>query len=127
MRLHGVDLAAAAALGLAFFGTGCGPDCRQSCERLYGSGTDQCDINASGYDGEAGAQELISDCTNTCEQAMTESGTAETYDPNSKQGSSERIEITNEAEAAEWMDCIELTSCENIKEGYCQPHKTALE
>lgn len=127
MRLIGVNLAVAAALGTVLLGSGCGPDCRSSCERLYGSGTNQCDINASGYEGEAGAAEMIGDCTNECEEAMTEAGTAESYDPNSKQGSSKRIEITNEAEAAEWMDCIDVTSCDNIKDGFCMPHKTNVE
>jgi hypothetical protein len=99
---------------------GCGPSCRTSCERLYGSGTDACNIPVNGYEGEAGANSLIIECTQTCESAMAESGAIGTYDPNSKTDT--KMSIGNEKQAAAWMDCVAETACDNIQKGFCQPH-----
>ncbi len=99
---------------------GCGPNCRSSCERIYGSSDGQCDINVMGAEGDEGAAELIDECEATCDEAMRKSGTVGTYDPNSN--ADEDATIVNEKQAALWMDCVESTSCENLTKGYCQPH-----
>ncbi len=99
---------------------GCGPSCRTSCERLYGSGTDQCNIAVPGFEGEAGANSLIIECSQECESAMAEAGALGTYDPNSNTDT--KLSIANEKQAASWMDCVGETSCDNIGNGYCQPH-----
>jgi hypothetical protein len=106
---------------LAIFSlVGCGPNCRQSCERLYGDGDGQCNINVIGAEGDAGANELIQDCLATCESAMATTGPVGTYDPNSNDDNEATIQ--NEKQAALWMDCVEGSSCETLGKGYCQPH-----
>lgn len=100
--------------------SGCGPSCRTSCERLYGSGTDACNIAVNGYEGEAGANSLIIECTQTCESAMAEAGALGSYEPNSNTDT--KMTIANEKQAASWMDCVAETTCDNIQKGFCQPH-----
>ncbi|GDX82691.1 hypothetical protein LBMAG42_45020 [Deltaproteobacteria bacterium] len=99
---------------------GCGPTCRTTCETLYGSGQDQCNINVPDFEGEEGANRLIVECQATCEEAMTNTGTVGTYDPNSNTDT--KIDIANEKQAALWMDCVATTSCDNMDKGFCQPH-----
>lgn len=100
---------------------GCGPNCRSSCERLYGSGEDQCNINVAGFDGEEGANRLVIDCLATCNSAMSNAGSVGSYDPNTNED--DDVSIANEKQAALWMDCVQETSCENIDAGYCLPHE----
>ena len=99
---------------------GCGPSCRTSCERLYGSGEDECNINVPDFEGEEGANRLIIECESVCDDAMSNTGTVGTYDPNSNADST--ISIANEKQAALWMDCVSETSCDNISKRFCQPH-----
>lgn len=106
---------------LAALAAGCGPDCRTSCEKLYGDADGECNINRPGYEGDAGAQELTQRCEADCESAMTKAGELEGYDPNRKASSNEDISLQNEKQAALWMECVEETSCENLQNGYCEP------
>jgi hypothetical protein len=99
---------------------GCGPNCRSSCETLYGDGDGQCAIAVIGQSGDAGANELIQECQATCEAAMAQTGDVGTYDPNSNNDND--VTVSNEKQAALWMDCVEGTSCANLEKGYCQPH-----
>jgi hypothetical protein len=100
--------------------SGCGPSCRTSCERLYGSGTDQCNINVPGFDGESGANSLVIECSQECESAMAEAGSIGSYEPNSNTDTT--VGLANEKQAASWMDCVAATSCDNMQKGFCQPH-----
>lgn len=99
---------------------GCGPNCRSSCETLYGSSDGQCDIDVMGAEGDEGAAELIDECEATCDEAMRNTGKVGTYDPNSN--ADDDATIVNEKQAALWMECVSTTSCENMRKGYCQPH-----
>lgn len=100
--------------------TGCGPSCRSSCEQLYGSGSGACNINVPDFEGEEGANRLVLECEATCDSAMTNTGAVGTYDPNANTDTT--VSIANEKQAALWMDCVQATSCDNIKKGFCQPH-----
>ncbi len=99
---------------------GCGPSCRSSCERLYGDGEDECNINVPDYEGAEGANRLVIECEQECDGAMTNTGPVGTYDPNANTDTT--VGIANEKQAALWMDCVQATSCDNVKKGFCQPH-----
>ncbi|MSQ01357.1 MAG: hypothetical protein EXR71_05605 [Myxococcales bacterium] len=99
---------------------GCGPNCRSTCERLYGSGEDECNINVPDFEGEEGANRLVIECQQVCDGAMADAGSVGSYDPNSN--ADEDVSIANEKQAALWMDCVDGTSCDNLGKGYCQPH-----
>lgn len=101
---------------------GCGPDCRSSCEKLYGDAAEECDINVASASGEQGADELIRECTAYCEDAMSKAGELGSYDPNNTKGDMESVSLDNEVQAAAWMECVDQTACEELKSGYCPPH-----
>jgi hypothetical protein len=101
--------------------TGCGPDCRSSCEKLYGDAAGECNINVASASGEQGAAELVRDCSAQCEDAMSKTGELGDYDPNVR-GSADSVTLQNEVQAAAWMECIVETSCDNLGDGYCPPH-----
>lgn len=93
---------------IALGATGCGPDCYSACAKLY---LEECNIVASGQSQD----ELLDDCVDTCQAALQTPGEVGTYDPYRPQSSSNAIEIENDRQAALWMDCVDQTSCENIK------------
>lgn len=100
---------------------GCGPDCRSSCEKLYGDAAGQCNINVASASGDLGAEELVRNCAASCEDAMGKTGELGDYDPNVR-GSADSVTLENEVQAAVWMECIDETSCDNLGDGYCPPH-----
>lgn len=105
----------------ALLATGCGPDCRSSCEKIFADAAGECGIIVPGKSGEAGRQEMISQCVSHCEQAMRRNGDVGAYSPNERAGGDEDISLENEKQAALWMDCVAETSCENLNKNYCAP------
>lgn len=99
---------------------GCGPNCRDACDKLYGDADGQCNINVIGSEGDAGAASLIQECQATCDGAMSKTGPVGTYNPNSNADADQTID--NEKQAALWMDCVVEEACDNLEKGYCQPH-----
>jgi hypothetical protein len=107
---------------LAVLGTGCGPDCESSCEKLFGDGPDECNIQVAGHSGATGRSYMIAQCMNHCQAAMERNGEVGDYDPNVRPQGNNEVSLENEKQAALWMDCVAETSCENLgTNGYCQP------
>lgn len=95
--------------GVALAGTGCGPDCYSACDKLY---REECNISAAGQS----QNDLLSDCVDVCQEALDNPGEVTPgYDPFAPTSSSSAITINTDRDAALWMDCIDQTSCENIK------------
>lgn len=109
-------------LAAALLGSGCGPDCQSSCERLYGDGAppDECGLSLPTHSSSFGRQSIIDDCTLHCERAMDRNGKAGEYDPNGTSNNSD-VYLENEIQAAMWMDCVNEASCEKLEEGMCAP------
>lgn len=93
---------------LTVVGTGCGPDCYSACAKLY---QEECNISAPGQTQD----DLLSECVDECQAALKTPGEVGSFDPLRPQSSSNAIEIENDRQAAVWMDCVDQTSCENIK------------
>jgi hypothetical protein len=111
-----------AMLGVVLVAAGCGPDCLSTCQRIHGEGvdldgTEQCNIQIPGKD----RSELIRECTSSCEHAIARVGSLEGYDPNQRTTQAESQALANDAQAAVWMDCVEVTACEDLNSGYCAP------
>lgn len=101
-------LTALGLVGLSLAGTGCGPDCYSACSKLY---QEECNISAAGQTED----DLLQDCIDVCQDALNTPGDVDGYDPYEPQSSSSAIVIENDRQAALWMDCVDQTSCENIK------------
>jgi hypothetical protein len=107
------------ALALLFAALGgCkGPNCQDACLKLYGES--ECNIQRVG---DESRDERISDCLTECEAALLKPGEIrEEFNPEEYTPSDEPVEITNDQEAALWMECVEKTACELIDNGYCAP------
>lgn len=96
---------------------GCGPNCQSTCFQLYGTDQGQCAIERPGRN----TDELIGDCLDYCEDALTNNGELGDYDPLTKKGSDVAITLENEKQAALWMECVAESDCGRIDEGYCAP------
>jgi|GEM_PF-1477368 len=97
------------ALGLvALTATGCGPNCYSACSKLY---QEECHISAAGQT----ENDLMTECVQTCQDALTTPGEVGSYDPDQPQASTNAITIDNDRQAALWMDCVDQASCENIE------------
>ena len=103
-----------AALGAAFL-VGCGPNCQSTCERIYDPG--ECGI---GVPGEAW-QRSVARCVSNCDYALDHPGEVGDYNPFEANTSGASIELTNEKQAAMWMDCVDQTACEDMRHGICAP------
>lgn len=103
----------------ALFAAGCGPDCRSSCEKIFGDQADDCNIPIPGKD----ASEMISECVAHCESAIKRNGDIGDYDPNERASGDDDIALENEKQAALWMECVAETSCDNLDKNYCAPVK----
>ncbi|MCB9742596.1 MAG: hypothetical protein H6740_08355 [Alphaproteobacteria bacterium] len=95
---------------------GCGPNCQSTCNQIYGS-EPQCNIQRGGRD----QVELIQYCLDECENALSQPGELDGYDPFTAQGRNESIDIENEKQAAVWMDCVADQACDRLTDGYCAP------
>ena len=93
----------------------CGPDCQSTCNRLYQK--DQCSLPTTG----SSVDEKVKYCLSECNSALETPGTQGEYNPNNETSSSERPELTNDQQAAAWMDCIDNTACQNLESNFCAP------
>ena len=102
---------------------GCGPNCQSTCGQIFDESA--CDLASfrPGLESHSQTQR----CIEACELALNTPGRAEEYDPNVPKPSSE-VDLENEMEAKEWMDCIWETApdgtedqCDALREGYCAP------
>jgi hypothetical protein len=114
MRVH------AALLTIVLGASACGPTCQESCNRLYAPEPDACDISVPGRT----VEEVTRLCVDSCEDALKQTGELGDYDPNRRRASDSTVALENELQAAEWMDCVEATTCELLDPrtgGYCAP------
>ncbi len=114
-------LRAALAVALAATaGTGCGPNCYDTCNKLYGSGSR--DGEACGFTSPGQTEsELLDTCVDECQSALNTPGEVGDYDPYVKQPGDAAITLDTDRQAALWMDCIDETACNKLEEGYCAP------
>lgn len=103
------------AVGAVALLTACGPNCQDTCEKLYTES--QCDIERAGRTPDR----LITDCMDFCQEALKVPGEIGSFNPYEKVGSGQSITLENEQQAAIWMDCVAETACENIQTGMCAP------
>lgn len=112
------------ALAVATGSSACAP-CQSECERLYGDGEGQCDMNVPDYEGDEGASRLIYDCTEACRSAMSiysggAFGEVGDYDPHATDEYNVLLETAPQVEL--WRDCVNAATCDEITSGDCQPH-----
>jgi hypothetical protein len=88
--------------------------CTAPCERLYGSESDQCNLQVPGVDDQ---DALVDECVAKCEDAAAEDGDLGDYDPNRRVPASEEVVLENAAQVEAWAECIEMTSCEILSSG----------
>ena len=102
----------------------CGENCQTTCRHVYDAS--QCGVVVPGV----GPGELIDSCVEECELALKSTGEAR-YDPYTTAAGSDSIILQNEAEVANWIDCVwdhapegAQASCVNInpkERGVCAP------
>ena len=93
----------------------CGPNCTQSCRYVFSE--DECGLKQPGIT----ADELISNCIKECNSALAQTGEMDGYDPN-KPLSGKTMVLSNDKQAAAWMDCVSETSCQRFCDGEdCDP------
>jgi hypothetical protein len=102
---------------------GCGPDCYSTCDKIFGDGAGECNIQIPGKVGAEGREEMINTCVTHCNSAMQHNGDIGDYSPNERASSDEDIGLENEKQAALWMDCVADMSCDNLNKNYCAPVK----
>jgi hypothetical protein len=104
--------------------TACGPTCQSSCRRFYGSDAGECGASPEGLP----AEEAIEGCIDICQDALQVTG--EPVDPNDPRFNpnfiaplNQQATLSNEQEAAAWMDCVWSFSddeCfEKLDDQYC--------
>ena len=103
------------AVSVGLLAVGCGPDCQNSCNKLYQES--QCGIERPGTT----LNERLSYCMEECEGALEVPGDQGAYDPNDQRPRSETPQLENDEQAAAWMDCVDKTACENLEKNYCAP------
>lgn len=94
---------------------GCGPHCQGVCTKMIEC-PELSELRA-GYS----VDEAFDDCVTECENALLYPGTVGSYDPLDRNTSGENIELENEQQAAEWMECVDLLTCAKLADGYCAP------
>ena len=82
----------------------------------------QCNLQRPGKS----QSDLTKQCLNYCEGALDIPGDLNGYDPFSRQGTTNSVELENENQAAAWMNCVDQQACERLdyrsgQGGYCQP------
>ena len=73
---------------------------------------DQCYLEVPGT---SEPQELVDQCSASCEEVSKSTGEVGDYDPNQL----EESYPANKAQVKRWAECIDETSCDNIVVGYC--------
>jgi len=107
---------AMAGLSLLLLGA-CDKNCQNTCAKIYDES--ECNILPGGQT----AQELIRDCVANCRQALQQTGPMGDYDPETPRDPQDPKDITNEKQAAAWMECVAARTCEDLDPsvGYCEP------
>lgn len=99
--------------------TGCATtDCQSTCQRIYDESGSNCGIKIPGFDSQS---EPLAQCIQGCEYALDRPGELGAYDPNVPNRSGSDIDLENERQAAEWMECVAAVPCEDLSSGYCAP------
>jgi hypothetical protein len=115
---------------VSLFIAGCGNDCQSTCNKLYGTKP-----NCGEESGERGSENYFPglnrfgedetkkkrQCMDECELAMKTPGEVGDYRPNEYTPSDVNVELTNDRQAAVWMDCVDSHACEKLAAGYCAP------
>ncbi len=101
--------------GSALLAAGCGANCQDACNRIYAPS--ECDIKVPGMSWES----MYRDCVDDCEEALSNPGELNGYDPEERHTSGDSIELKTDKQAAVWMDCVVETACEDLTRGYCAP------
>lgn len=97
---------------------GCGGangECVSACDRVWQEAA--CDFQIPGYP----SSEAQTDCESECRTAFRQQGELDGYDPFNRESVPQgvRFELQNRAQAEAWVDCVEVTSCEDILDGVC--------
>lgn len=92
-------------------------DCLNTCDKLFGTQAEQCNIQVPGRTQD----EMMGSCMEQCNYAIARSGELGDYNPNERSGGNEDVTITNDQQAAAWMDCIAETACQDLQANYCAP------
>ncbi len=95
----------------------CDKSCQNTCAKIYDEA--ECGILPGGQT----SQELQRDCIDRCTAALAKTGPMGDYDPYTPRDPQDPKTITNEKQAAAWMDCVAEKSCEELdpSAGYCEP------
>jgi hypothetical protein len=100
---------------VASMGAGCGPTCQGTCNKIYQP--NECNIERAGRT----ADQLIDTCLENCETALNNPGDLGSYDSKTARGSADDFDITTDRQAAAWMECVDVTACENLQKNFCAP------
>ena len=104
---------------------GCGKDCQSTCNKLYGTTPNCGDKFGNEEYGLLGSEtrgEKMSDCMTACEDALANPGKLGDYDPYTPlENPEDQPELKNDRQVALWMECVDETSCPNLKAGICAP------
>ena len=103
----------------------CGESCQSTCRHVYDAS--ECGVVVPGV----GPDELIKECVSQCEEALLHVGEP-SYDPTTTPSAADNIVLSNEAEVANWIDCVwerapddgYSEGCKNIdpaERGVCAP------
>lgn len=97
---------------------GCaGSVCDPACEKIYGAGDGECNIQVPGRTND----EDLATCEDACKQAWQQPGEVGDYDPNVRAANNTDVSLENRAQVELWAQCIDETACTDINEGYCAP------
>lgn len=89
--------------------------CGATCAKLYDPF--ECNIQRAGSTQE----EMVATCEGICIGLYGVDGDLGDYWPYEFKDAGESVELENEEQAQEWMDCIADTECVPLEDGYCAP------
>lgn len=115
MRSALLTLIALITAGLA---SGCSKNCQNTCTRIYAES--ECHVVIPGIT----AENMQRECESACENALTKAGEMGPYNPYNKPNPENPPELTNERQAAAWMDCVWDVECPELDPetgGVCAP------
>ena len=96
---------------------GCDQNCQDACAKVYDAS--QCYLRRGGITAAA----VIRDCEDRCQDALANTGPMGDYNPFQKRDPLDPKTITNEKQAAAWMDCVAQAECPELDPafGLCEP------
>ena len=101
----------------------CGPHCQSTCQTIYGdeiiysTQNDACGITVPGKDPDDSRR----DCITECQNALDVAGDIGDYNPFDPANSGSGASLENEQQAGVWMDCVDQSSCQDLRTGTCAP------